>query len=171
MSTVSNVGANQGLFQFLQHLQSKPQQATGNSGDGQTAEGVQGGHHRHHRDGAGSLFQQIQSAVAAALQANQPGQSGGSSDPNQVIQQAIIQALDGAPGQTAAGQTAGGNGSATTPVAGAQTGQQNFVQLLQSYGVTPEQFRQDFLLALKTLQNGQTASTTGLTGAAVDTSA
>ena len=52
---------------------------------------------------------------------------------------------------------------------------QAFFQSLQALGVTPEQFRSDFLAALKQVQSGQTNSNSAvaspLTGLAVDANA
>ncbi|HEX4796974.1 MAG TPA: hypothetical protein VH370_24500, partial [Humisphaera sp.] len=125
-----------------------------------------GGHHHHHH-GNGQMAQQIQSAVTSALQSTQ-GDS--SSDPNTVIQDAIEKVLKnaGAGGSSASGQPAtsdpatdaANESGGTTP--NATSSRQAFGQLLQSFGVDPQQFHNDFLAAIHDAQNGQVNSGTAL---------
>ena len=179
MSAVSSVSSNAGssLYQFLQSIAA---QSNGQTANTASTQGVQGAHHHHHHGGGGQggngLFQQIQSAVTSALQSNQPGSS--SSDPNQVITQAIAQVLQGGTNPTSGTAAAGGTAPAAGAVNGAGSGGNNsqaFFQSLQALGVTPEQFRSDFLAALKQVQSGQTNSNSAvaspLTGLAVDANA
>jgi hypothetical protein len=104
----------------------------------------------------------ISSAVTSALEEAQS--SGSDSDPNQTIQNAIAQLLSGNSGNTqasngttsAASQSASSSGNATGETNG--TSPQSFLQTLQSYGVDPQQFRQDFLAALQSANGGQTGT-------------
>jgi len=114
---------------------------------------VQGGHH-HHGGGGGKLFQKIQQSVLSALQAQT--QTPGNVSANQTVQSAIGQIL-----QARFNSAAGSNASSSTTEEPGDTdvdstSVQQFFQQLQSYGITPEQFRQDFLGAMQ--QSGQTAS-------------
>jgi hypothetical protein len=118
---------------------------------------VQGGHHHHGGGGGGGkLFQKIQQSVLTALQSQ--AQTPGNVSANQTVQSAIGQIL-----QARFNSAAGGAASSTASTDEEpgdtdvdSTSVQQFFQQLQSYGVTPEQFRQDFLSAMQ--QSGQTAS-------------
>ena len=191
MSSVSSVG--QGLFQYLQGLSgtssstsvSSPQVVGGTDtdgdNDGSTGSAVQGaGHHGHGHGGKGALFQKVASAVTDALQA---AQSDGNSDgTDQIIQNAISQVLGGTNGSTtdpsttapAADPTASGaasaqaDGNSGSPAA-------SFFQTLQGFGVTPEQFRKDFLAAVQgskgTQANPQALAQAFPPGSAIDVTA
>jgi hypothetical protein len=116
---------------------------------------VQGGHH-HHGGGGGKLFQKIQQSVLTALQSQT--QTPGNVSANQTVQSAIGQILQ-ARFNSAAGGAASSTASTNEEPGDTDvdsTSVQQFFQQLQSYGVTPEQFRQDFLSAMQ--QSGQTAS-------------
>jgi hypothetical protein len=171
MSSLSIGGAGQGLFQYLQGLSGAQQtsqatstpSATSTQGSvGSSTPGVSGAH-RHHHGGAAAFFQQLQSAVTSALQTAQPGGSSSSTDPNDVIQNAIAQVLKNIQGGTTAttGQTsttaaASNNGAsaATTVESDISSAQSTFAQLLQSNGVDPQQFQNDFLGAIQSAQQG-----------------
>lgn len=181
MSSVGGLG--QSIIQYLQNLNSNPlasQTATASDasivqdadgdGDGST-QGVGGGHYHHH--GGGEFFQQIQSAVTSALQSAQSSDL--SSDPNQVIQNAIAQVIklyqSGA--NSTADQTAS-NGTPSPADGKGPAANGAFAQLLQSNGVDPQQFQQDFLSAIQSAQSGQSADAASVfssfpSGSAVDT--
>jgi len=122
------------------------------------------GHHHRHGHGGGKQFQQIQDAVTTALQS--AGSSGSNSDPNKVIEDAIAkvfkQAGTGAsstsPSTSAAGpqQPTGsdsdGDGNVDASGQADNSSQQAFFKTLQSLGVSPQQFRNDFLAAVKDAQ-------------------
>jgi len=116
----------------------------------------------HTKPGAhGDLFQQIQQAVTSALQSIQ---SGSSSNPNQIIEQAIAQALqgtNGASGATGASTDSDGdNDNSGGGAASSLSGAQSFFQTLQENGIDPQQFRSDFLSAIQQAQQGNPNSTT-----------
>jgi len=113
--------------------------------------------------GGSAFFQQIQSAVTSALQSAQSNSS--TTDPNQLIQQAISQLFKNQQNSTT-GNSSQTNVAASDPdrdgdkdapgVAdkdGSST-QSAFTQLLQSNGVNARQFQQDFLSAVQSAQNG-----------------
>jgi hypothetical protein len=182
MSSGSIGGVGQGLYQFFQTVTANGRQppapaaaATANSASGadssQTAQttALVGGHHHHHH-GHGQTAQQIQNAVTSALQSTQGDFS---SDPNTVIQDAIEKVLKNA-GAGGTGAT-GANGQPTTAdpaaspatdpssaSANATSSRQAFGQLLQSFGVDPQQFHNDFLAAIRDAQNGHVNSGTAL---------
>ena len=116
-----------------------PQNAPGvTDPDGDGDQQVQGTHHGHH--GHHGLQGQIQSAVTSALE-----NSDSSTDPNQAVQNAIAAVLkggaegvnpDGSNGQDGNGAAQGAGGAdATSP--------SQFAQLLQSNGITPQDFQND----------------------------
>ena len=166
MSTVSSVGGSS-LYQWLQQL--NPQNQTGTTAttavtggqdsdgdtDGSTASssgsvGQSTGSGKHHGHGhSHGISSQLQSAITSAL-----GSSNGTTDPNQVIQNAITQFLaanqNGAGGTSAtsastASATSSSSASATDPA----SQQAAFAQLLSSNGVDPKQFQQDLQTALQ----------------------
>jgi len=92
---------------------------------------TQGGHH--------GLMSKIESAVIQALQSS-PASS--TSNPNQVIQNAISQVLDGT------------NSTQSTTNTDDDSLQSTFLQTLQQYGVDPQQFRQDLLTAMQNSAGG-----------------
>src|SRR5579884_1828164 len=182
MSAVSSVSGNgQALYQFIQSLQGDAQtNATSTAAaagtdpsqsSGQSTGQVQGAHHHHHHGGHGGDFSKIESAVTDALQSAQA--SGNTSDPNQVIQDAIAKVFKdngiGGPSSTTTGQKANGadrDNDGDTHAAGQADGndpaQQAFLQTLQSFGVDPQQFHADFLAAVKDAQGGQVDPSTVL---------
>ena len=171
MSSISGLGSSaQGLYSFIQSLsgsnQTSATSATPSTGSTPSAALGQvagaGGHHHHH--GGGGAFKQIQDAVTTALQSSQKG-GDSSADPNKIIEDAIAKILQnntsasgGAP-QGAGNANGDADGSAGS--ASAVNGQ-SFQQLLQSFGVSPQQFRQDFLSAVKDAQGGQMNPATAL---------
>jgi hypothetical protein len=187
-SAVSGVG--QGLYQFFQSVSNSAStpaaSAAGANSTASTGQQVSGHHHHHHHGGGdgGAMFQQLQSAVSGALQS---AQGNSSADPNQIIQDAIEKVMKnaGAGGANAAsgalaqasGSDPDGNGDSDAPGKANNDGgakNQAFVQMLQSYGVSPQQFHQDFLAAIKDAQqNSNTDPRTALQsfppGSAVDT--
>jgi hypothetical protein len=134
--------------------------AGANAAASAATQAVQGGHH-HHGGGGGKLFQQIQQSVLSALQAQ--SQTPGNVSANQTVQSAIGQIL-----QSRFSSTPGSSPSSTnTPEdpgdSDVDSGSvQQFFQQLQTYGVTPEQFRQDFMNAM---QSSGTAGPGGQTAA------
>lgn len=197
MSVVSSIGSSgQGLYRFIQNLSAggslsaAPSSATDStnstaaSGAQSTQAGAIGGHHHHHH--GGGLFQQIESAVSSALQSAQS--SGSSTDPNQIIQDAISKVIKNQQNQSASGTNAAANGaqptgsdpdgdgdthSAGQAGSAGSSAQQAFFQTLQSLGVSPQQFHSDFLAAIQNAQNGQvdvgTAMKSFPPGSTVDT--
>jgi hypothetical protein len=127
-------------------------------------------HHHHHGGGGGADLDKLQSAVTSALQSAQSSDS--SSDPNQVIEDAIARVFQNdnsaAPNSTAS-PSADSDKSPTTP----SSSNASFLQTLQSYGVDPNQFRSDFLSAVQQAQAGQPNSATAFQnftpGTTVDT--
>ncbi|HZL37589.1 MAG TPA: hypothetical protein VFC78_19885 [Tepidisphaeraceae bacterium] len=114
-----------------------------------------GGHHHH---GGGGKFAEIQSAVTNALQSTQ---SGSSTDPNQIIEQAIEKVLQGTSSSPATSATGADGASGTAaapsssqPTTAAPANSQTFFQTLQSMGVDPQQFHQDFMTAIQAVQQG-----------------
>jgi len=157
MSLISLSGITQGLAQTAQTVLSNAGSALtagANAAASAATQAVQGGHH-HHGGGGGKLFQKIQQSVLTALQAQ--SQTPGNVSANQTVQSAIGQIL-----QARFNSVSGGNASSspTTEEPGdtdVDSGSvQQFFQQMQSYGITPEQFRQDFLNAMQ--QSGQNAS-------------
>lgn len=170
MSSISSIG--QGAYQFLQSISgnappvTNASSATGvqidsTSNAAQTVQGSGGGHHHHHNQSG--AFSKIEAAVTGALQAAQS--AGSSSDPNQVIEDAISKIFknsssanpQASPGSAnPPGSDPDGDGStnaAGQPDAG-NSAQQSFFQSLQSLGVSPQQFHSDFLAAIKDAQGG-----------------
>lgn len=179
MSSVSGIGGSaQGLYQFLQSLSStssasSPTAASSSSSStdatqtlGQALQGA-AGHHRHH-GGGGGFMKQIQDAVGSALQSAQS--SGSTTDPNQIVEDAIAKVLQNNPSSTPASAQAGGandpdgdgDGSSAASGGASSASGQTFDQLLQSFGVSAQQFRQDFLSAVKDAQGGQMNPLTAL---------
>jgi len=122
-----------------------------------------GGHHRRHGGGGGKPVQQIQDAVTSALQAAKA--TGGTSNPDKVIEDAIAKVFKQTSAISSASSTSSSTGQAAgsdpdsdgdTDAAGATdtdtASQQAFFQTLQSLGVSPQQFRSDFLGAIQDAQ-------------------
>jgi hypothetical protein len=132
-------------------------------------------HHHHHGGGKGGSFDKIASAVTSALQSN--GSSGSTiTDPNQIIQNAIAQVLGGNGSSSTCGTSEGTAPSVegTNTTGGTSSSAQSPLQeALQKAGVDPQQFRQDFLPALQSINGGQadanTVARTVPPGSVVDT--
>ncbi len=176
MSSVNGIG--QDLYQLFQSLSAKqqtPPPAAGAAGaqtDPQQAAQGTHGHHHHHGQG-GAFFQQIQAAVTQALQS---AKSDGSSDPNQVVQDAIAKVLQahgaaGQAGSASSNQSAPTGGTGSTSQDG-DASRQAFMQLLQANGIDPQQFHNDFLAAIQNARGGQVDPSTAFksfpTGSGVD---
>ena len=157
MSTVSSV-TSPDLYQLLQQTADNQGQASSTGSalpiatDSATETQAAPKHHHHHGGGgAGKLQSQIESAVTSALQ-----NSTSSTDPNQIIQNAIASVLkaNGAdPTNPTTGTAVPANPSSTDPATTVtEAQQQQFNQLLQSYGVDPKQFQADFKAALQNTQ-------------------
>jgi hypothetical protein len=178
MSSVSGIGSStvQNLYQFIQGLSggaaasstgasSPSSSSTASSNDplqalGQALKGAGGHRHRHGGGGGGSAMKQIQDAVSTALQSAQSTNTSG--DPNKIVEDAIAKVLQNDPssptaaqqGATTAADADGDRDGSTTSSSTPATTGQTFNQLLQSFGISPDQFRQDFLSAVKDAQNG-----------------
>lgn len=187
MSSISSVTAPD-LYQLLQQTTDNQSQTAAANGsalpiasvDGSTSETQAApAHHHHHHGGGGKLQSQIESAVTSALQ-----NSNGSTDPNQIIQNAIATVLQangsGQTNSTSASQTGGTitvappSSDPSATVTDAQ--QQQFNQLLQSYGVNPQQFQADFKAAFQNTQGNNapdfpTMFSSFPPGSAIDTNA
>jgi hypothetical protein len=161
-------GSASGLYSFIQSLSpgnqtsattaaaSNPPQSV----SGQIT-GAGGGHHHHHA--GGGAMKQIQDAVTNALQTAQS--SGSSSDPNKIIEDAIAKVLqnnNAASTGAMQGSTGDADGDGGGSTGASATQGQSFQQLLQSFGVSPQQFHQDFLSAVKDAQGGQMNPLTAL---------
>ena len=172
MAAIAGIGASS-LVQFLQGLGSNSAPQTTSTANPTAPHRAAGPHRRH----AQAAFKQIQSAVMSALQAAQAGGSsqtgastqaaGTASDPNQIIEDAIAKVLKSsiaAPGASADGTSTGDStvGTPTTAAPSATSGPQTFKSILQSFGVTPEQFQNDFMSAIKDAQAGQVNPSTAL---------
>jgi hypothetical protein len=177
MSSVSFHGT--GLAQFFQSVSGQSQSQTptvsdpADSSQDSPSQEVQGATHHHHHHGSSAQFQQIQSAVTQALQ---QASSDPNADPNQVIEDAIQKALDNGTALSSIPSTNADSSTTPSPAdPSAGGGIQGFVQTLQSNGVTPQQFHQDFLAAIKNAQNGNIDPSTAFQsfppGVEVDTTA
>ncbi len=188
MSSISGVGANVDLFNILGQsttntstvgssltLPPPPADETGDSSETDSAEGTEGHHHHGHHGVQG----QIENAVTSALQNSTPGQ-----DPNQLVQNAIASVLQqGQQGASASGTTGqnGGTSDGTDSADGTngsgQLSQSQFEQLLQSNGISPQQFQSDLKAAFSDDgSGGQSVNFSTLfqsfpPGSAVDTTA
>ncbi|HWE01615.1 MAG TPA: hypothetical protein VG326_04335 [Tepidisphaeraceae bacterium] len=184
MSSISSISGGSSLYSYLQNLSgvtesqaTTPATATTGAGAASDAsatdsgQSVQGGHHHHGhgKGGQSQLFQQIQQAVTSALQS---AQQNGSTDPNETIEDAIASVFknqtSGAAPQVASGTTTpdadgdstGAASSSATGTSGGAT--QAFFQSLQSLGIDPQQFHQDFLAAVQDSQSGAAVSASSL---------
>lgn len=193
MSSISGTG--QALYQFLQSISAEapaqkgtasvaPEAATTPATESGADQAVQGAQHHHHRGhGHGALFEKLGEAILSALQS---AQSNGSSevDPNQVIEDTITKFLQDnnitlpgrgagvpprAPDADREGDTnAGGQAqTARNPQVRA------FFEALRTFGVDPQQFRKDFMTAIKNARGGEVEPGTALKsfppGSSVDT--
>jgi len=193
MSSISSLGGNvQGIFQFIQSLSGTSQTpstsattstSTATDPTQSATQAVSGGHHHHHGHSGSGVFKQIQDAVTNALQTAQSS-GGSSSDPNQIVESAIAQVLKSnsaattATGSTNAATTAqtsstDSNADAATEATGGTSSLASFFQALQTAGVNPQQFQQDFLNAVKDAQGGQVNASTAFQsipiGSTIDT--
>jgi hypothetical protein len=119
-----------------------------------------GGHHRHHGGHGGGKFQQIQDAVTSALQAAQS--SGSTSNPDKVIEDAITKVFKQTSSISSTSSTSPSpqppaDSDGDTDAAGATksdntASQQAFFKSLQSLGVSPQQFKNDFMAAIQDAQ-------------------
>jgi hypothetical protein len=171
MSSISGLGGGvQGLSQFIQSLSgASPTQATGATTSAATsgasiasdlAQAVSSGHHHHHGHGGSGILKQIQDAVTNALQTAQTG-SGSTSNPNQIVESAIAQVLKANSSATTSTGTTNpattGQATATDPdgdATGGGSSLASFFQALQTAGIDPKQFQQDFVNAIKDAQGG-----------------
>jgi hypothetical protein len=175
MSSVSSVGGNaQSLYQFIQSLSGTTQSPSTGATSGATSsttsnsatqtiaqaaqsigQALQGGHHHHH----GGALKQIQNAVTSALQSAQS--NGSTSNPNKIVEDAISQVLgNNNAAVSPTGTDADGDGPGASMPTSAASRTQAFFQTLQSFGVSPQQFQQDLLSAVKDAQNGTVNSST-----------
>ena len=103
-----------------------------------------------------AFLSQVQQAVTTALQS---AQADGASDPNQIVEDSIAKLLKnmgvGSNSATAATTNSHANStvnpSATAP---SDSANQAFASLLQSMGISPQQFQADFQAAVKDAQRG-----------------
>ena len=162
MSSISSVSTNGvDLYQWLSQIGQQPSSnqqdavVAAQNVDGTPAaqnpaassdETTQTHHHHHH-----GFSSKIESAVTAALQSAPSG-----SDPNQVVKDAIAQALQaGKPADPSSGdafnardQSGAGGAAAATGTVNGSSNSNTFVQLLSSYGINAQQFQQDVQDAL-----------------------
>jgi hypothetical protein len=185
MSSISVNASDPGLAQFFQKLTGNVQSPAAGSAPAvdptttasdaaSTATAQQGtqaaGGHHHGHHGGGGLFSKVQEAVTSALKS---AQDDGSSDPNQVIQDAIAKVFqqngatpaNGDPATATPGQDADGTQDpSSTTATSADSAKQAFLQTLQSFGVDSSQFHSDFLSAIKSVQNGGEADPSTVLG-------
>jgi hypothetical protein len=156
--SISSLGSNPELQQLLQSLgaANKPgatnstsslmatlnQNNNGPDGAAGTNPLFGGQAHKH------GLSTQLESAITSALQGS--GGAAGSSDANQVIQQAITSFLTSAAKSGTSG--AAGSNTSSSQSAGSTDAQSVFSQLLQSNGVDADQFQQDLQSAVQSSQ-------------------
>jgi hypothetical protein len=180
MSSIAGLG--QSLLQRYQSFaaqQSSATQAIANTSSVPTATGLPavptgGHHHGHGSHGAQNVsLSKIASAVTNALKS---APAGAKSNPNQLIQNAITQLLSGTSGTSSTQTATPLNGIASTNAASISTidpeetnatnetdtdenfSPASFLQTLQNFGVSPEQFREDFMTAMKTANASQTGT-------------
>ena len=168
MSSLSINGLGNGLASFMQAIgpaSSTPAKVSPTSASTTTSGAAPGGRRLHGSHHGSKMFSQIENAVTSALQA---AQSGGASDPNQVIEDAISKVFR----QTSAGGASAVSSAKTSgsPAVGldgigdaddsgatdagnpSNPAHQAFLSTLRSFGVTPQQFQSDFLSAIKDAQ-------------------
>ena len=151
MSAIASIGAST-LVQFIQGLASNSSPPTTSTANPNAPKKVGGAHHRH---GQGGL-KQMQNAVLNALQTAKA--SGGTTDPNQAIESALAKIF-----KSSIAAPSGDTTGTTDPTGASQTSApQSFESILQSFGVTPEQFQNDFMSAIKEAQAGQVNLNTAL---------
>lgn len=112
-----------------------------------------------------ALLTQVQQAVTTALQSSQ---ADGASDPNQIVEDAITKLLKNMGIGSNTGTTSPAtNSTAGSTTASAQTAptdasKQAFASLLQSVGISPQQFQADFQAAVRDAQRGSVNPNTAL---------
>jgi hypothetical protein len=157
MASLGVGGVGQSAAQYLQQLTGQ-QPSTGDSSQTQSLPAAK--HHRHHHHGGGGGGQQssnILDVVASALQT-----ADASSDPNQVVEDTVSKLLTGGNNPTASnGKTA--LTAEDVQVAGNQAANQPaFLQVLQSHGISLQQFQSDLSAAVKDAQQGNVNPATAL---------
>jgi hypothetical protein len=189
MSSISSIGGGIDLSQYYQGVAGTNSASPASTTAATTAisstdptsstDAGQQVHGHHHRGGHGKgggansqLFSQLQTAVTSALQSATPG-----TDPNQTIEEAISQVFqnNNSAAQTGsetqqASTTDPNAAQANTPLSTTPSGNgtsgnsalQAFFQTLQSAGVNPQQFHQDFFTAVQNAQNGSVNPSTAL---------
>lgn len=179
MSSINAAGAGQSTSQY--HASFPMAGGAGPTGQSDQTDNAKHAHkHRHHHTksedsggDSGGLLEQLARAVTNAMQdssstpSNSSGNgdsSSGSSDDddsNETLQTAIANALsDEATGLTGRHGIKGPNGTINPD--GTSSNGNSFLQTLQRHGVTPEQFRQDFLNAAQSIANGQDVASNAL---------
>jgi hypothetical protein len=161
VSTVDSISVS-GLSSFYHNasVNPAPQVESDDSSSPDASALQQARPHHHHGHGGAEMFQKLQSAVTTALQA---AQSDGSSDPNQVVEDAIQKVLAGKSDSSGQGnsQASSNDGSgdqaasATDSSQNAPDSRQAFFDTLKSYGIDPQQFHADFVAAVKQAKEGQ----------------
>ena len=173
MSAISGFGGGSQLAQWLQAIRKKqtslvasgtsatPSTGTTPAGASATTQSTTGttatpgiqGTHKHHGGGS-DFFSKIQQTVTNALQAAKA--NGSTEDPNEVVKDSIASLLKNlGVGSGSAGAPLNADTNTDEPgSADPTTTQQSFQTLLQSAGITPQQFQSDFLAAIQESQNG-----------------
>ena len=164
LSAVSNSNPS-GLAQWLQSIQKQQasQLASGSSifktasQPGATPSPSQSQAHKSSGSQAtnSQLFTQIRQAVTTALQISK--NSGSTTNPNQVVENSIANLLKnlGFGGSAAASTLAAAESNGQGPEqTGSPNASEGFQKLLSSVGITPQQFRSDFLAAVQSAQSG-----------------
>lgn len=180
MSSVSGAGAGQSASPYYASV-AMPGGGASEPGQSNQTDSAKHAHkHRHKHTNSlgnagdsGGLLEQLANAVANALQdsSSAPSNSSGNGDSgsdsssdddsNETIQTAIANILsDEATGLTGRPGIKGANGSINPD--GTSSNGNSFLQMLQQYGVTPEQFRNDFLTAAQNVANGQNSALNAL---------
>jgi hypothetical protein len=160
-------GVSQSAATYLQQLAGQ-QSAAGTAASAASTQGVKGAHHhRHQGSGAGNSggtegsqaqVASLLDTIASALQSTDA-----SSDPNQVIEDTVAKLLENNSKAAGANESTGGVSVGTVQAAGSQASSQpSFAQLLQSHGISVQQFQSDLLAAVKDAQNGKVNPATAL---------
>lgn len=106
---------------------------------------------------SGNILGQVQQAVTSALQS---AQSDGATDPNQIVEDAITKLLKniGVGSNSASSATAATTSSPATSTPTqtppSNAANQAFASLLQSVGISPQQFQSDFQAAVRDAKRG-----------------
>ncbi|HEY4234198.1 MAG TPA: hypothetical protein VGM76_12275 [Lacipirellulaceae bacterium] len=158
MASTGVGGVGQSAAQYLQQLTGQ-QSASTDVAQGQGAKGAHH-HHHHHGGGGGGGQQQVGSLLDTITNALQSTDA--SSDPNQVIEDTVAKLLQSGNSATVGGATNGVSASAVQAAGTQAANQPPFLQLLQSHGVSLQQFQADLLSAVKDAQNGKVNPATAL---------